>query len=178
MFSNVPSNRIVVYPAFVENIGVACNKEDCMVSAKAKATYLIDMFKKDKVYCMRFFPLLTINNCMARSINSYVISYDGKLYKCWNDIGIEEKSVGSVFTKGINTNLLARYLKGADNLEDEKCNTCFMFPTCNGGCPYLRIANLYDNTDHDYCHIAKENLEQFLEIHYVMRKEFPNNKNI
>jgi uncharacterized protein len=152
----------------------ACNKDECLLDANTKAKCLIDMFDKFGLYNIDFFPLISPYNCMARSINSYLISYDGKLYKCWNDIGIEKKAVGSIYSKGLNINLFARYLKAADKMDDYECNNCFMFPICNGGCPYLRIENIYNNAEYDYCHIAKKDLKRFLEIHYTMRQYFRN----
>ena len=39
--------------------------------------------------------------CGAISLNSFVIGPDGALYKCWNDIGYSERSIGNL-EKGAN----------------------------------------------------------------------------
>ena len=48
--------------------------------------------------------------CGAISLNSFVIGPDGALYKCWNDIGYSERSIGNL-EKGIKlTNKFVEWL--------------------------------------------------------------------
>jgi uncharacterized protein len=42
------------------------------------------------------YPRLTSNFCNADKLNSYTIAPDGRLYKCWHDIGGNDRCVGSL----------------------------------------------------------------------------------
>lgn len=170
MLQRYQGKKLVVVPAFVEQINGCCNQEQCIESSKAKADYWHDLFVNHGVYYMDSFPKLQIGSCMVRKLNAYVISYDGKLYKCWNDVGQPDKAVGSVMKEGLNTTLLSRYLKAADKWDDPICLQCAVFPICDGGCAYMRLENLYENAHHDCCIAAKDRLPQFMENHYEMRK--------
>lgn len=59
--------------------------------------------------------------------------------KCWNDIGIKEKTIGTVKEVSLSHELLLKYLLGNDPLSDGNCENCSCFPICEGGCPYKRI---------------------------------------
>ena len=73
--------------------------------------------------------------------------------------------VGNIDGKITNQSLLLRYLVGADPLEDSKCQGCFLFPVCGGGCPYSRIQQTYEEKDVNVCPLIKDNLEEFLLTH-------------
>ena len=51
-----------------------------------------------------------MNHCIADACNGWVIDDTGKIYKCWNDIGISEKAIG-------NINLGDNYLQRTDLIE-------------------------------------------------------------
>ena len=162
--------RLSVAPAFVERINGCCGEQQCIASSKEKAAYWMQLFQKYRIYNTHAFPKLELGSCMMRKLNAFVISADGSLYKCWNDIGRADKAVGSVLKQGLNTTLLARYLKAADKWDDPRCLDCEVFPICDGGCSYMRLENLYEGAQHDCCIAAKEHLYQFIENHYEMRK--------
>ncbi len=162
--------RLSVAPAFVERINGCCGEQQCIASSKEKAAYWMQLFQKYRIYNTHAFPKLELGSCMMRKLNAFVISADGSLYKCWNDIGRADKAVGSVLKQGLNTTLLARYLKAADKWDDPRCLDCEVFPICDGGCSYMRLENLYEGSQHDCCIAAKEHLYQFIENHYEMRK--------
>ena len=162
--------KLAVAPAFVERINGCCGEQQCIASSKEKAAYWMELFQKYRIYNTQAFPKLELGSCMMRKLNAFVISSDGALYKCWNDIGCADKSVGNVMKQGLNTTLLARYLKAADKWDDPQCLDCAVFPICDGGCSYMRLENLYEGAHHDCCIAAKEHLYQFMENHYEMRK--------
>lgn len=71
--------------------------------------------------------------CMVESRNSYVVNYDGTLYKCPGFIGMEEFIVGDI-EKGVSD-----YSK-SHNLgiwKKEECTDCIYLPLCYGGCRYM-----------------------------------------
>lgn len=82
------------------------------------------------------YPQPTYGVCGATKENSFGIDPDGYLYKCWNEIGQKEKSIGSV-ADGITN--YERYLKWItfDPTDYPECRECAILPICNAGnCPY------------------------------------------
>lgn len=160
-------NSVFVYPAFVENLNGTCKTSDCMQDVDTMTQYLIELYNNYGIYDQKFFPKLTYSSCMVRDLRSYVVDPLGKMYKCWNDIGIKGKEVADITEdKIINQNLLARYLKGADKMDSSECAVCHLYPVCSGGCPYHRLLYVYNKKQVDFCHIGKHYLEKLLEIHY------------
>lgn len=96
-----------------------------------------------------FYPHVKANYCVVDSINGYVIDSEGFMYKCWNEIGNVERSVGHIKNYGKKEEELDRSLISKNILEIdyalwspfnfEKCNTCDVLPICMGGCPYNGI---------------------------------------
>ncbi|MCL2137414.1 MAG: SPASM domain-containing protein [Coriobacteriia bacterium] len=85
------------------------------------------------------YPGIKGNYCCADSVYSYVVDPEGYLYKCWNDIGNVEKSIGLITEDEALTDLqyktLADYLLWSP-FEHEKCIECSILPICMGGCPF------------------------------------------
>ncbi len=75
--------------------------------------------------------------CSATARHHMVIGPDGLLYKCPQDVGLAERSYGSVET-GTPPNLanLVPWLM-YDWLQYERCAECPVLPGCGGGCPHL-----------------------------------------
>lgn len=94
--------------------------------------------------CERYplYPGVKANYCCADNASSVVIDPLGYLYKCWNDVGVHQKSVGSVLhptelTASEQMNL-ARYVLWSP-FEHDDCVACKLLPICMGGCPYEGI---------------------------------------
>jgi len=71
--------------------------------------------------------------CMVESRHSYVVNYDGTLYKCPGFIGMEEFIVGDL-QEGVSD-----YAK-SHNLgmwKNDECPDCVYLPLCYGGCRYM-----------------------------------------
>ena len=79
-------------------------------------------------------------NSRNKQGNSFVIDADGLMYKCWNDIGISERSVQRIGEAGVNEKQLYRYML-FDPTEVEPCRSCKYLPICMGGCPCQRLQN-------------------------------------
>ena len=78
-------------------------------------------------------PNISHKLCMVESRHSYVVNYDGALYKCPGFIGMEEFKCGDI-KEGI-----ADYA-GSHNLgiwKNEECTDCVYLPLCYGGCRYM-----------------------------------------
>lgn len=156
--------KISVYPAFVEDI---TNGNNCaLFDSKRQAAFLIRLYKKYGLDFSRFYPAELRYECGVRNANNVVIGPKGELYKCWNDVGNKAKIVGTLDGDISNEPLLLRYLVGADPFDDPKCKECFLLPVCGGGCPYTRLQNYYEGKNINTCDLIKDNLEEFLMLHY------------
>lgn len=116
-------------------------KDFAMLSTKCQSV-LVDKGFRATLY--PYYPGLKGNYCCADSTSAYVIDPKGYMYKCWNDIGNTERSVGNVLNceemTERNLNVNAEYILWSP-FEFEKCVECKMLPMCMGGCPYNGIAS-------------------------------------
>lgn len=109
-------------------------------------------------------------SCTAVSLNSYIIGPCGELYKCCNDLGRPDRTVGSVLDFPILNSTYIQYL--ADDIdEDTECRKCKVLPLCLGGCRYLRLKSNESNGLAKDCSKWKTHLELTLR-QYLLRK-FP-----
>ncbi len=76
--------------------------------------------------------------CTLRSSNDIVIGPFGKIYKCWENIGKNDFSVGDI-VNGLDKKLLKRWEEVAILTNSPKCNNCPFFAGCLGGCPLYKI---------------------------------------
>ena len=106
-----------------------------------------------------YYPRTTHNYCGADSLNSYVIGADGKLYKCWLEVGDASRCIGSLTDNvDVNQNLALKYLLH-DPTIDSTCFECNLLPVCMGGCPYMRMTK-----KEDICSAYKYVLDDFLKV--------------
>lgn len=114
-------------------------------------------------------------HCGADSANSWVVAPNGLLFKCWEELSLEEDaSVGSIFegpgAGPAQRARLDRYLS-LDAFDLAECRACNVLPLCLGGCPYQRLQNTPDHKG--YCCSWKFNLGEMLQLRHVceQRKE-------
>lgn len=133
---NESGNIINYYSAPI--IDVSANKDDKQVKfLNIKDTILFE-FKRRK----NKIPSLRTNYCSAHSLYFLGIDHKGKLYKCYEDFGFEERSFGDITKWNINNpidtadnpDILMKYINSAGIL-DEECCKCIWLPICGGGCP-------------------------------------------
>lgn len=77
-----------------------------------------------------------VNYCGADVYGSFVIDSFGYIYKCWHDVGDENRSLGSV--SDIDAALMSPKAKKwlfSDALNNAICSDCKVLPLCMGGCP-------------------------------------------
>ncbi|MEI7597203.1 MAG: radical SAM protein [Bacteroidota bacterium] len=166
-----------IYPALVTDFGGSegCyDSESCALNKKEEIAFYLSQYENHNNTNFNFFPHLTgITSCAATNLYGWVIGPEGDLYKCWNDIGDENKCIGNIKDNKItNITLLGRYLVGVNPTDDKMCKECFYLPICGGGCPYQRLENKYFDKKIDCCVIQKgKTLERFLEIQYEISKK-------
>lgn len=130
------------YLGFVEAHNDCYLENKCM-TAEAFSVKHYEFMKDNNVDFMNAYPRIVSNYCGADRYLSYVIDYEGNIYKCWNDIGITDRIVGNTGSDDeksgtYNTGLYYGYMHYAAT-EDEGCKHCNLLPICMGGCPYKRL---------------------------------------
>ena len=83
-------------------------------------------------------PKLRTSYCMATQSGSFVIDPEGLVYKCWNDIGIKDYSIGDI-SGLIGDDLREEFACSGwgrySQVNYESCRECKILPVCAGGCP-------------------------------------------
>jgi len=101
--------------------------------AKFETKQIETSYAADERNITKVYPARKNYFCGAQRLNSFVIDPEGRLYNCWNDVGIHDKSFGDV-KKGYNLN--RNYTKWLLSTPPPKCTDCQFLPICQGGCPY------------------------------------------
>lgn len=107
--------------------------------------------------------------CGAVNINTYLVSPDGLLKKCWAQATDEKTDIGNLQT-GVDSSVpLTIDWHGYDPTLDKKCSQCNLLPVCAGGCPVemMTIPNLKDQ----YCPYKKQSIEDNLLLAGIIRHE-------
>lgn len=145
-------DKINIYTAKVENYNGNYMESACLSDMEYREKE-VEFYKNTKNNILNKYPNRAYNFCGADYLKSYVFAQDGRVYKCWSDIGNKEKSVGLLRDGGIEILNKSYYLDllTYDATEDEKCMDCKYLPLCMGGCPFERAnKNLKDCFDLRY----------------------------
>lgn len=138
----IVGDNVSYYLGFVESHNNCYLDEKCM-TAEAFSKKHYEFMIENGISLMNAYPRLTANFCGADLKNSYVVDSEGYLYKCWNDVGVKEKSVGN-----LNADSLPEYIPNLDIFysymlydvtQDPECKECKYLPICMGGCPFKRL---------------------------------------
>lgn len=159
-------NKVGFYLAPVDNSNNTCKNNTC---------FTIKDFSKEEILfyekCLSLgvnsinIPKTTLGICGAISKNSYVIAPTGDLYKCWNEIGRKEYSIGNLKDR-LTANLrLTKWLQYDPLKEYPECEECKFLPVCFGGCAY----NYMQNIDKK-CVSMLFNSEKTIELLYSLNK--------
>ncbi|MDR1473258.1 MAG: SPASM domain-containing protein [Lactobacillales bacterium] len=162
-------SRVYVYPGFVH--GEATSPDiSCFFNSEKKGEFIAKLAREEKITPLPIFPQSKCTACTLVQHNTYVVGPGGELYKCWHDVGEKDKVTGNIASfKNWNMALVAEGMVSGNYLEDERCEKCFFFPVCDGGCPKVRMLNKRDGKKRDHCSYFKNNLEELLEIHYEQK---------
>lgn len=161
--------NIAVTPAFVEDLA---GDNSCAFSSGEKLEFLVNLLRKHGMEFNNFYPSYRSSECSIRNPNVVVIGPEGEIYKCWNDVGKQERIVGDIWGKVSNKRLLLQYLAGADPYDDAQCRECVLLPVCSGGCPYRRLMQQAQKTDRkEVCPLMKLDIENHLWLHYLAKRD-------
>ena len=149
-------NVVIPYLAMVKSINNCYSGDLCYSSKEFASIYYDFELKKNSDRKLKGYPTLKYNFCCADMINAFVIDSDGNIYKCWDDIGIYERSVGSLMDKEKKKSLALMQYMMYDPTQDSECKECKILPICMGGCHSCRIQG------NDRCDYLKDYLEVYL----------------
>lgn len=79
--------------------------------------------------------------CQVDSLNSFVVSAKGELFKCWAELENGGVAVGHLEDRESWSALPKMPLTERDPFDDPECTSCALLPTCMGSCPKLRDLN-------------------------------------
>ena len=166
--------RITVYPGFVK--GDDHPDVSCFYEPKEQGEFLAKLLRDYGISPLNTMPRQAVFGCTLTQKNGFVVGPDGELYKCWDDVGLENMVVGHIDDiSNWNMPLIAESMIACSYLDDPECKECFFFPVCNGGCHRIRQKNLHSEVKHSSCTYFKGNLEELLELHY--ERKFGKNQN-
>lgn len=139
---------VFCYLGLVTSTNGICENCTCM-STEKYSKFNLDFWIKNNMPLASFYPQPMGNYCGADYAQGYVIDAHGNIYKCWSDVGIMERRIGTVkewvnpqsesnITDSQSQQVTSDYML-YDPTEDEKCRKCKFMPICMGGCPHSRI---------------------------------------
>ncbi|MGN6713635.1 radical SAM protein [Anaerocolumna jejuensis] len=136
---------------YVDSINNAYEPDKCLNMENYSKKHL-EFLLKNGLNIMELYPHPLDNYCGADSISAYVIGANGNLYKCWSDIGIDDKKVGNILNgeqNVLHSCKVKEYLLYSP-MVDSDCKDCEILPLCKGGCPNKRLTNLARCSEHRY----------------------------
>ncbi len=108
--------------------------------AKVETDLYREIFKYFPDYKFNPFSKIKPARCDALCKNSFVVEPDGKLYKCWGEVGSSKANIGKINADGsIAFNHRLDSWLAYSPFEDEECKNCKILPLCMGGCVFNSI---------------------------------------
>ncbi len=149
--------KVYPYLAMVENSNDAYNDNSCLHTNEF-SQHVFEFITRNGLNIVARIPKQLACYCGADACSSYVIGADGRIYKCWGEIGIDACSIGSL-KDGVKKNPRFYDYLLYDATEEEECRECKYLPVCMGGCPNKRIQNAFNR-----CTQMRNSLEQFMSV--------------
>lgn len=149
--------KVQPYLAMVENCNDTYNDNSCL-HAKEFSRLDFDFIMRNGLNILGNMPDQLGCACGADSCGSYVVNADGRLYRCWDDVGITASSIGTL-KEGVQDCPQRFTYMMYDATEDPECRDCRFLPICMGGCPHKRI-----NSPQHRCTDMKYGLETYMSV--------------
>lgn len=129
--------KVTVYPARVKG------EKPLTLNTSEWAEYCLGLYEKYGIITkyMLYPKSNDTGSCIAHFTNSFVSGPSGELYKCWEDVGVSEKTIGNVNSNEplSNHELPALYTVGTDQYANEECRKCSFLPICRNACPRKQL---------------------------------------
>lgn len=149
--------KVFPYLAMIENKNDTYNDNSCMHTNEFSMCQF-DFIQRNGLDMISNTPKQIGSFCSADTFGSYVVNADGCLYKCWDDIGIKSRSIGTL-KDGVKDCPQAYTYIMYDATEDAECRACKFLPICMGGCPNSRIY-----TPDNRCTPMKQGLISYMSV--------------
>lgn len=164
-------NRLSVHSAHVITALDHTYDRKCKLCAKEWSDFNIVMYRNNGIPPKGgLFPDNSeFDVCFSNSCNAYFIGPEGELYKCSEDLGIEEMVIGNIFNDEpvSKPELMSLYITGTDPHLDAECLECKALPICGGGCANRRLRTKFFNEKGlEFCSRYKDDLVTYLEEYY------------
>ncbi len=161
-------NKVNLYLAPVDNVNSSCNAPNCYKDfefALEEIKFIENNHKRKNgiVSLPGYNPYI----CGAVSSSSFVIGPLGDIYKCWDQIGYSENSIGNVLDEEISM-FNSNHMKwlGYETLYYSSCRECKVLPVCMSGCPYKNLV-----TNVQSCDSIRYNAKSMIEIYNKILEE-------
>ena len=137
-------SAVIFSPGHVVNY---VGKSSCCLTKEEYAAILLECMRQCAANGLPFsqkfsLPKLRASFCTATQPGSFVIDPEGLVYKCWNDIGMNEYSIGNVYglcENGLEDEFLRSEWAGYSQMNYDTCRNCELLPVCAGGCPRMSV---------------------------------------
>ena len=116
----------------------------------------------EKGFLIERLPAPISTQCMAQTLNAFIVDPEGRLYRCYNHVGDHSKSMGNISEPIDYMHPNFMRLFQFNPFEDEQCSACNLLPICMGGCPARRVDR--GLVGEQSCDSWKHNLQPMLEI--------------
>jgi uncharacterized protein len=116
----------------------------------------------EKGFLIERLPTPISTQCMAQTVNSFIVDPEGFLYRCYNHVGDRSQSMGTISEPIDYLHWNFMRLFQFDPFEDKQCYECNILPICMGGCPARRVDRGMEGEQ--MCDSWKHNLQPMLEI--------------
>jgi uncharacterized protein len=170
LLEQYPEGRLSVYPGHVDISLAHPYSQDCVLNINEWSKFTRELYFNDGIIPLGgLYPNSNkCNSCVANSQNGFVIGPEGELYKCWEDVGQHQMTIGNIHENDSisDPELIALYSIGTDPFDDEECIACSVFPICGGGCVNKRLRTKFQGEKGlQYCSTYRENLSETLETY-------------
>lgn len=155
--------KYVLSLQYVEDL-TGCNV-NCMKHTD-RLLYMRKLYIENGIEANDFFPKFQLGGCSADHTNTYIIGPDGGIYKCWVEVGKEDKKIGDVYNPKLSLAKISEYVVGSDMFSDSKCQKCKFFPICDGGCELARMKYKQEGIQYDICPYSDETIPLILDSLY------------
>lgn len=157
-----------IYHAYVLDNGINTSKEKrCALELTTKEKNNLEVMLaqngiRDK---KSLFPKIDSGTYTCMDCDAFVIAPDGTLYKCWADVGIKERAIGSLASGVTNNKIVSQFMVGTDKFADTRCLNCGFLPICDGGCNLYRVGKIEKGIPYDVCNLDEQGLIHYLETY-------------
>lgn len=175
---NELSNRwrgrnVTIYHSFIlDNSLNTCYSKRCAVELNTREKNEFDIFLAENGIKSKksLYPRLDGSFYTCMDNNAYVVDPKGFLYKCWGDVGIVSRSIGTLKDGVKNYRIVSQFMIDSDKFSDSQCLECSFLPICDGGCNLYRIGKIEKGIPYNVCNLDEKGLARFVELYYEANK--------